>query len=163
MLDEFNRCSVDVIFAPLLDAFARPGGTVQHPYMFPDRDNEEARVGIPPSFRILGTMNPLDRGLFEISQALLQRIQLMTIPALRGEDEYEMIRAREIEPWLGDSGSSDRARWRELASDTGRRLQAIAEQVRDLAADSTDSQFAPCELGSRPVMAALRGFLMRLE
>ncbi len=163
VLDEFNRCSVDVIFAPLLDALARPGGTVQHPYMFPDRENEEARIGIPPGFRILGTMNPFDRGLFEISQALLQRIQIVTIPVLRGDDEYEMIRARVLEPWLSDSGESDRSRWEELATDACRRLQTIAEHVRDLATRSPASQFAPCELGSRLIMAAVQSFLVQLE
>ncbi len=163
LLDEFNRCSIDVIFAPLLDAMARPDGTVQHPYMFPDRADEEARIAIPPEFRILGTMNPLDRGLFEISQALLQRIQIVTIPTLRGEEEFEMIQTRVLEPWLSDTAGSNRSPWQDLAADAGRRLQQIAEQVRDLAARPPTSQFAPCELGSRLIMAAMQGFLIRLE
>ena len=161
VMDEFNRCSADVIFAPLLDALANPEGTVVHPYMFPDRETEAARLAIPRGFRIIGTMNPLDRGLFEISQALRQRLQHVGIPVLRGEEEALMIRQRLLEPWI--AAEPERRRVEGWVVNASQRLQAVATRIRDLASREPLSQFAACELGSRPVMAAVRGLLVRLE
>lgn len=167
LMDEFNRGSVDVIFAPLLDALVRDDGTVQHPHMFPDRDTEAAHIPIPQGFRIIGTMNPLDQGIFEVSQALLQRIQVVSIPALRGEDELGLIQTQVLEPWFDGAGDASRAaarsRWGDLALDAARRLQDLAEQIRALTVRPPAAQFAHCELGSRVVKDAVEALLLRLD
>ena len=161
LLDELNRCSVDMVFAPLLDALARDQGYVQHPFMFPDQLNEEARVQIPASFRIIGTMNPFDRGLFEMSQALLQRVTFVDIPTLRGDEELLLIRQQVIEPWIADSKQVARPRREQLAEEALGRLQELVESIRDLT--SRSAEFAACELGSRLVMSALAGFLFHIQ
>ena len=163
LMDEFNRCSADMLFAPLLDAFASPQGNVQHPHMFPDREIEEARIPIPNSFRIIGTLNPLDRGLFQVSQALHQRLQFVPIPILPDQDEDKLVHSAVIEPWLSKAPTGDRSRRAEWARAASHRVRTVATQVRALVSRPPTSQFAACEIGSRIVMATLHSLLIQLE
>lgn len=167
IVDEFNRARADALFAPLLDALSHADGRLRHPHMFPDREVEEAEIPIPSTFRILGTMNHLDKGLFEISQALRQRIQIVPIPTLRGEIEMDLVRRKVLDPWWKDSltgisGKPPLKGLQELARSTTRRLHEVAEQIRDLSARQPASQYAPCELGSRLILESVQAILLRL-
>lgn len=168
IVDEFNRARADALFAPLLDALSHADGRLRHPHMFPDREVEEAEIPIPPTFRILGTMNHLDKGLFEISQALRQRIQIVPIPTLRGEAEVDLIQSKVLDPWRRDSVAGVSGHppppWLEdLATTASRRLHRVAERIRDLTARKPASQYAPCELGSRLVLESIQAMLLQLD
>jgi hypothetical protein len=107
ILDEFNRCNIDQCFGELFSVLA--GDPVELPFedgavdaepvpvrLLPGRhaqgsDGKGADYVIPPSFRLIGTMNDVDRGaLHQLSFALLRRFGLIRI------DPPSQVQMREL-------------------------------------------------------------------
>jgi 5-methylcytosine-specific restriction protein B len=84
LVDELNRADVDRAFGELLTVLAGHGTST--PYRLPDGravsvgTDRAASHWVPPSFRLVATMNTWDRGgLFRLSHALLRRFAVVHV------------------------------------------------------------------------------------
>src|SRR6185312_11926781 len=84
LVDELNRADVDRAFGELLTVLAGRGAST--PFQLPDGRRVSIGVGardthrVPPSFRLIATMNTWDRGaLFHLSCALQRRFAVIHV------------------------------------------------------------------------------------
>jgi 5-methylcytosine-specific restriction enzyme B len=112
LVDELNRADADRAFGELLTVLS--GGTTRAPFTLEDgrlvsigRD-EGSTHRVPPSFRVLATMNTWDRGaLHRLSYALQRRFAIVHV-GLPGDEGYARLidrAAREAgaDPPLGEA------------------------------------------------------------
>lgn len=122
ILDEFNRCNIDQCFGELFSVLA--GDPVELPFedgatdedshpvkLIPARHAQTAELKdrasnyiVPTSFRLIGTMNDVDRAtLHQLSFALLRRFGIIRIdpPA---QDQMRALLASEVESIQSDAG-----------------------------------------------------------
>ncbi|MCU0658113.1 MAG: AAA family ATPase [Polyangiaceae bacterium] len=122
ILDEFNRCNIDQCFGELFSVLA--GDPVELPFedgatdedsspvrLIPARHAQTSELKdrassyiVPSSFRLIGTMNDVDRAtLHQLSFALLRRFGIIRIdpPA---QDQMRTLLSTEIESIQSDAG-----------------------------------------------------------
>ena len=112
LVDELNRADVDRAFGELLTVLSGRGAST--PFKLPD--GRTVSVGpeagathrVPPSFRLIATMNTWDRGaLFRLSYALLRRFAVIHVGAPDDAGYARLLDRHASE--LGDDPSLDPA------------------------------------------------------
>lgn len=159
ILDEFNRGNPDQLLTPLMHCIAAGEGAIEHPNLFPDRSEEAARIPIPPAFRIVATMNHLDRGLFELSSALTDRIAFVDLFPVEGGDERDVLLAAAWNPWRKSAPPQALARGERLLQQAASAILEASATIRRSARDGDDGAARSCTIGARPGIDALRELL----
>jgi len=99
ILDEINRGDPAEYLDPLLGGISLDSPYVEHRYMFPNRVDSMGRVPIPPGFRIIGTMNTLDRdSLYGFSTALSRRLTQVPVLTPPASAEFTVLEERALKP-----------------------------------------------------------------
>src|SRR5207237_6871807 len=103
LIDELNRADVDKAFGELMTVLA--GGPTALPYR--DQEEEWVTIGhasapppsgqwtysVAPTFRVIATMNTMDKGsLYQLSYALQRRFAIVELPAPDEAAMGEIIR-----------------------------------------------------------------------
>jgi 5-methylcytosine-specific restriction enzyme B len=98
VVDELNRADVDRAFGELLTVLAGRDATA--PFTLPDGrlvsvgPSPRATYRVPPSFRLIATMNTWDRAsLFRLSYAVQRRFAVLHV-GVPGDDAYARLLAR---------------------------------------------------------------------
>ena len=162
VLDEINRGDANSLLTPLLDALSNADGTFEHAHMFPRQMDSRARLRLPHTFRILGTMNSVDEHLFEFSAALKRRAAMVDLGHIDAPRESELLLAllsRRIEVNAHDTAERARAHL-ESAEPTIRTLVEIATRVRALAANDPPSDYRYCAIGTGVLETVLGNWMV---
>jgi len=89
ILDEINRADISRILDPILASLTlQDAAAIRHPFIFQDSAQPSARIPMPGSFRILGSINTIDKEhLYSFSNALARRVAF--VPVLQPERSAE--------------------------------------------------------------------------
>ncbi len=81
ILDELNRCEIDKVFGELFTAFGSDSLTdAKSVRLWYEKDKNKERIYIPNAYRIIGTMNNIDKNfVYDISQGLTRRFTFIEI------------------------------------------------------------------------------------
>jgi MoxR-like ATPase len=155
VLDELNRGNADAALSPILDALSGQGGSICHPFIFPQSQHEEANLSLPGRFRIIGTMNALDVELYCVSHALRRRMAVVKIPILDYDDEKVLLEER-----ISDS--------RQMTAQRGlpnlggavegmlvRQVLEFAARLRRVSGSGSSAEYAAAAFGAAPLLRVL--------
>ncbi len=165
ILDEINRCDISRLFSPILDALSPDNdGYIDHPFLYPEKENETGKIPIPGSFRIIGTMNPFEQDLlFDFADALVRRTGFVSIPPLKDDDERDFLYNHLLVKMLNLKNiKTDDGEYIKILIERHKIKIAlsfflnIVEKIRGIAKRQPKDQFQHCEIGTATIIKAAK-------
>lgn len=156
ILDEINRGDISAILSPALSALDFHDPWLEHEFLFPSRTDPRGTIPIPGSFRIIGTMNTIDKDqLFRFSEALERRIGFAHLAPPEKQRERDLAERRVTAVITARSDSEEdinalkeKYGLDEVIDD----ILDVAHEIRQVAKREPARTYRRCELGSAIVI-----------
>lgn len=166
VLDEINRGDVNSYLSPLLAGMNIRDGFITHDYInLFESSKAEEKILMPGRFRIIGTMNNVDKDqLFEFNAALRERTRFVKIDHPSEEEERKLIDKlilpEVIDEIISQSIILDRDKVEQHINSILDQFFIFVKRIRKISNNKPKSIFQFTDIGTRMVFDLVRSILI---